>query len=352
MYRGWHGKQAASSRHHGGAQGTVVTFVGCVSGLLAATATLRALLPSGGQGLAAVAPGGTAPMRVEDVLLVALGWLGAGLALWLALGSALGMLSLLPGAIGRAAAAATDRVTPAVVRRTLTLVLGAAVGSTALPAPAFSASARLVTASAEVPAGADVRPQPSPGRTTVSAFSRRSDAAPERSPVSALSVRPGPSPEPSAAVAAYGADQPGPAFRPTIPPPRVADQPGPAFRPTPPPRVADPSRSRLLAPTPRPRACAHDLVTVRRGDTLWSITRRHLGREATDLEVAREWPRWYAANRAVVGDDPNAIRPGQLLRPPAAAQGHARATSDELGPALGPTRPSADGGLTAGGARP
>jgi hypothetical protein len=319
MHRGLCGKQAVSSRHQRGARGTAVTLMGCGSGLLAATGTLRVLLPSGGRGLATVALAGTAPMRVEDVLLVALGWVGAGLALWLALGSALAMLSLLPGAIGRAAAAATERVTPAVVRRTVTLMLGAAVGSAAPPAPAFAASGRVVTASAEVPAGADVPPAPSPG--------------------------------PSSVVAGYGADPPSPAFRPTLPP-RIADQPGPAFRPTPPPRVADPSRSRLLAPTPRARASAHDLVTVRRGDTLWSITRRHLGREATDLQVAHEWPRWYAANRAVIGDDPNVIRPGQLLRPPAAAGFHARPTPSEPRAAFGPTRPSTDGGLRAGGARP
>jgi nucleoid-associated protein YgaU len=58
-------------------------------------------------------------------------------------------------------------------------------------------------------------------------------------------------------------------------------------------------------------------VVVRRGDTLWGIAARHLGGRATPEAVAAEWPRWYAANRAVVGPDPHLILPGQRLRPPA-----------------------------------
>ena len=37
---------------------------------------------------------------------------------------------------------------------------------------------------------------------------------------------------------------------------------------------------------------------------------------ATAADVAREWPRWYEANRAVIGTNPSLIRPGELLVPP------------------------------------
>ena len=57
-------------------------------------------------------------------------------------------------------------------------------------------------------------------------------------------------------------------------------------------------------------------VVVRRGDSLWTVAARHLGPDATQIEIAREWPRWWAANRTVVGDNPDVIRPGQRLRPP------------------------------------
>ena len=71
-----------------------------------------------------------------------------------------------------------------------------------------------------------------------------------------------------------------------------------------------------LATAPRPRAVAEDAVVVRRGDTLWDIAARHLPAGASPGQVAVEWPRWYAANRAVVGADPHHIEPGMRLVPP------------------------------------
>jgi hypothetical protein len=58
-----------------------------------------------------------------------------------------------------------------------------------------------------------------------------------------------------------------------------------------------------------------DPVAVRPGDTLWAIAAR-TSPVATDAAVRRSWPRWYAANRAAIGPDPDLIRPGQHLRPP------------------------------------
>ena len=61
---------------------------------------------------------------------------------------------------------------------------------------------------------------------------------------------------------------------------------------------------------------AQVVVVVRPGDTLWDIARRHLPASATSSDVARAWPRWYAANRAVIGPDPALLRPGTRLRSP------------------------------------
>jgi resuscitation-promoting factor RpfA len=55
---------------------------------------------------------------------------------------------------------------------------------------------------------------------------------------------------------------------------------------------------------------------VRRGDTLWSIAAHRLGPTATSTDIDAEWHRWFAANRRVIGDDADAIEPGQLLDPP------------------------------------
>ncbi len=57
-------------------------------------------------------------------------------------------------------------------------------------------------------------------------------------------------------------------------------------------------------------------VVVRRGDSLWSIAARQLGPLASDVDIAVHWPKWYAANRHVIGDDPGLIVPGQILQPP------------------------------------
>ena len=40
-----------------------------------------------------------------------------------------------------------------------------------------------------------------------------------------------------------------------------------------------------------------------------------LGPLATDLEIAQLWPRWFQANRAVIGSDPNLLLPGHKWRP-------------------------------------
>ncbi len=52
------------------------------------------------------------------------------------------------------------------------------------------------------------------------------------------------------------------------------------------------------------------------GDSLWAIAARHLG-DDDPVRVDRYWRAIYAANRAVVGDDPDLIHPGQLLVLPA-----------------------------------
>ena len=68
---------------------------------------------------------------------------------------------------------------------------------------------------------------------------------------------------------------------------------------------------------PRPAAAGSAAVTVRPGDSLWTIARGRLGARATPARIAREWPRWFATNRAVIGADPDLLQPGQVLRAPA-----------------------------------
>lgn len=84
-----------------------------------------------------------------------------------------------------------------------------------------------------------------------------------------------------------------------------------ATAPPPPDRpAAEPER-----PRPPARQSSHT-VRVRPGNTLWSIAASHLPAQPSTAEIAAAWPRWYTANRAVIGADPDLIRPGQRLHPP------------------------------------
>jgi len=66
------------------------------------------------------------------------------------------------------------------------------------------------------------------------------------------------------------------------------------------------------APPDRP-----EVHVVRPGESLWSIAHARAP-GATDAELARAVARWHAANRELIGPDPDLIRPGQRLTPPGA----------------------------------
>ncbi len=113
-----------------------------------------------------------------------------------------------------------------------------------------------------------------------------------------------------------------PSWSPTPSDPQAAELPEnavqPHWRPSAP--VADPG---LLAA--QPVRAAQDAppspgeVTVLAGDTLWDIASRHLGPGASDVDVALYWPRWYEANKAQIGENPDVLLPGQILKTPSSA---------------------------------
>lgn len=65
--------------------------------------------------------------------------------------------------------------------------------------------------------------------------------------------------------------------------------------------------------TRRVAATTGGTYVVRPGDSLWSIARAH---PVPGTDVDRRWRAIWLANREVVGDDPDLIRPGQALRLP------------------------------------
>ena len=224
------------------------------------------------------------PASTAELLTLGVASAAIGIAAWLCLCAALELLSYLPGRLGAAAGRWADRVTPALARRVAAFVLGVGVGVAGGPSQAVGASRDLgssVSASTAPAPGF----QPAPGRDAQTA--------------------------------------PAPGFEPSVPSAdRVAPAPpSPGFTPSA-PRVRKQADPTLLGA--RPSGADHtgadrsgaDEVVVHRGDTLWSIAAAHLGHDAGDAEVARAWPRWFEANRDVIGDDPDLLLPGQVLRVP------------------------------------
>lgn len=86
---------------------------------------------------------------------------------------------------------------------------------------------------------------------------------------------------------------------------------------------ARPTTPRAAGPTTTPGAdraapTGHrtGTVVVQPGDSLWRIAAARLPGHPSERRVAVAWPRWYAANRRVVGNDPDHIVAGQLLYAP------------------------------------
>lgn len=73
---------------------------------------------------------------------------------------------------------------------------------------------------------------------------------------------------------------------------------------------------RLFIPLPNHHAEEPSSVTVRAGDTLWSIAARALGPSASNTDIARAWPLWYSENRLTIGPNPHYLVPGWQLHAP------------------------------------
>ncbi|MFW5474626.1 LysM peptidoglycan-binding domain-containing protein [Knoellia sp. CPCC 206450] len=245
--------------------------------------------------------GSPGPASTPELLTLGAASAAIAIAAWLCLGAALEVLSHLPGRTGALAGRWSDRLTPALARRVAAFVLGIGVGVAGGPSQAVGASRDLDTAVSTSTAPA---PGFQPTRTTVERAAPTPGFRPT-SPAEGAQQAPAPGFQPTAqpgtrpASADAAAPPPTPGFTPSAP--RVRKQADPTLLGS---RASGVDRSDVYA------------VVVHRGDTLWSIAAAHLGPDADDAEVARAWPRWFEANRDVIGHDPDLLLPGQVLRVP------------------------------------
>lgn len=219
----------------------------------------------------------------ESVLATLAGVLGWLCLCWLTVSALAVVFGRLPGLLGATCRAVDARITPLVLRRAVEGMLGTALvtgslaaalpaGATGAPSPALAASiSALREAGGSSGDSADSAP------ASASASSAPASASANSAPASASAQDGWPE-----------LDRPGG----TLPTP-VSGQP------------TQPQAARTLTAP----------VTVRPGDTLWGIAARTLS-DSAPAATARAWPRWYTANRVVIGRDPDLLYPGQVLRPP------------------------------------
>jgi len=228
-------------------------------------------------------------LSFDDQLGIAANTAGLIVVTWWVLSLAIAVAAAVLDRLGRTgAAAATGRFTPAFMRR---LVL-AAVGFQLLTAP-------LATA-------ATAPDDPGPGQAAPPAVSAAVSAA--WTPSAGQTREPEPAPAPAPTRAPESQD---PAVRSAV---------DPRWKPISPVVDAGPLAARHARPNDSPGG-RRDVreereVTVRSGDSLWSIAAAALGPLASDADIAREWPRLYAGNRDVIGANPHFLRPGQVLNLP------------------------------------
>lgn len=237
-------------------------------GVVLAAATLVLVAPSPAAALTAALRTSADPTRPLVAAVVLCAW---ACACWLLTCTALTVAGrVLPGVGGRAAGALAARCAPPAVRRVAELAIGVTVATAAMGGTgAFAADG--------------VRSAAGAARVTVSAT---------------------PVPAPQLA-APMDLDWP------AAPSPRAAA----AARSVPPAPTAPRSESR--SPTAAaPVRQAELAVVVQPGDCLWNLARASLGPAASDRQIASAWPSWWAANRALIGDNPDLLQPGMHLVPP------------------------------------
>ena len=228
---------------------------------------------------------GMSSYDLESMTVLAIGtiaWMAYG---WLVLAVVLTLLEQLPGAIGALAGVISGRITSPAARTLIRSSLGVAAVTPLTVGVAHAA--------------------PDDGRPWLQVEPRSTVRLTEQTPAA-----------PAQSIGRTGASNPHTTAAGRAP---ATDDPGVVRR-----RVAVPDRPASGAATRYTdlRSGVPGRVVVKDGDSLWGLAARELGPRASAAAVAARWPQWYAANRQVIGSDPDLLLPGQVLHIPAATTGH------------------------------
>lgn len=244
------------------------------------------------------------PDRAALALALTALWL---VALWLAVALVCALAAAAPGGLGRTGQALVRRTMPHALRVAVLGSVGLAVAAAPGVAHAGSNGPGVHISSVTRDGDAFTAAAPPPVATRT-----RESVRPVPTPLTASAHR---LPTGNLRVAWPQSDCSGPAA------PHVGWPNTPAPRPSnPKPCTSVPARH---SPTSAPPTGSS--VTVAPGDSLWLIAAQRLGPHATQAQIAHAWPDWYAANRTVVGRDPDHIEPGEHLTAPSTS------TSDQKG---------------------
>jgi hypothetical protein len=223
----------------------------------------------------------TGPLTFDALLIALVSVLAWACFVWLALATLLIALSAIPGAVGAMCGAIADRITPAVYRRAARVALGIAVTAGPVLGGVLPAQAATTDHLSQTAVTSTMPNLDRPGTTLPAGFELPN-------------------------LDRVGGDT---ADQVSVPERPLSSNPG---LPTPDrPQTNDPV---TRAPTREVNEVKEHVV--QRGDTLWDIAKATLPDDASGAEITREWHRWYEANRQVIGEDPDLILPGQILKAP------------------------------------
>ncbi|PRZ04899.1 hypothetical protein BCE75_109138 [Isoptericola sp. CG 20/1183] len=268
---------ARTSRDSGAARSTAALLT-----LLAASGGALLLLALRLSAVAPTDPDAVRSARVEtwvELLVLTGGLAGAG---WMLLGTAAalaGVAAVRRGRSTRTAETVVGRWAPAIVRRLARGAVGAGLGAGLLLAPGAAHADEAPTPAATPAAVLELGWEATGDSTDAVSASAEVLPGPATAAEPALPQEPGKDPEGAGPV-----DEPSPAV-------------GSAQR------------------TSHQDDGADEVVVVR-GDTLWAIAARGLPDDAPPADVLRAVTSWHDANRDVIGDDPDVVLPGQVLRAP------------------------------------